>query len=81
MNILRLPSWLLKGRAGFKDSVASHASISTEHLPYRESVLAYLRGEKDKGRRIILATAAHESILSMIAITLAAHFLALGAVR
>jgi 4-hydroxybenzoate polyprenyltransferase len=62
MNLLRLPLWLLKGRAGFKDSVASHASISTEHLPYRETFLAYLRGEKEKGRRIILATAAHKSI-------------------
>jgi 4-hydroxybenzoate polyprenyltransferase len=62
LNLLRLPFWLLKGRVRFKDEVASHTSISTEHLPYRESFLAYLRGEKEKGRRIILATAAHKSI-------------------
>jgi 4-hydroxybenzoate polyprenyltransferase/phosphoserine phosphatase len=62
MNLLRLPFWLLKGRAAFKEAVASHTSIAVEQLPYHESLLAYLRGEKEQGRRIILATAAHKSI-------------------
>ncbi|HJY82515.1 MAG TPA: UbiA family prenyltransferase [Candidatus Binatia bacterium] len=62
LNLLRLPFWLLKGRAAFKDSVAAHASFSAKYLPYRESLLTYLRNEKEKGRRIILATAAHKSI-------------------
>lgn len=62
LNLLRLPMWLLKGRAGFKDAIAAHAGISAEHLPYRASLLSYLRSEKEKGRRIILATAAHKSI-------------------
>ncbi len=62
MNLLRLPFWLLKGRAAFKEAVASHTSIAVEQLPYHDSLLAYLRGEKEQGRRIILATAAHKSI-------------------
>lgn len=62
LNLLRLPFWLLNGRARFKDLVASHTSVSAEHLPYHESLLVYLRSEKAKGRRIILATAAHKSI-------------------
>ena len=61
-NLLRLPFWLLQGRATLKDEVASRTSISAAHLPYRETFLAYLRDEKQKGRRIILATAAHQSI-------------------
>ena len=61
-NLLRLPFWFLKGRAIFKEEVASRTSIAADHLPYHESLLTYLRGEKDKGRRIILATAAHKSI-------------------
>ena len=61
-NLLRLPFWLLRGRATLKDEVASRTSISAAHLPYRETFLAYLRDEKQKGRRIILATAAHQSI-------------------
>ena len=65
LNILRLPFWLLKGRASFKNSVALHVNISAEHLPYHESLLAYLRSEKEKGRRIILATAAHIKLPKM----------------
>ena len=66
LNLLRLPLWLLKGRAGFKDSIAAQTSISAECLPYRESLLTYLRGEKEKGRRIILATAAHKSVAESV---------------
>ncbi len=62
LNLLRLPLWLLKGRSGFKEAVASRATIAAARLPYREPLLDYLRGEKAKGRPIILATAAHTSI-------------------
>ena len=66
LNLLRLPWWLMKGRASFKNAVASHVGISAENLPYREDLLTYLRGEKEKGRRIILATAAHKSIAEAV---------------
>src|SRR5690349_8282484 len=66
LNLLRAPFWLLKGRAGFKDSVAARASISAEQLPYREPLVAYLREEKKKGRKIVLATAAHKSIAQAV---------------
>ena len=67
MNMLRLPLWLMKGRAGFKDAIAAHAGIAAEHLPYREMLLDYLREEKAKGRKIVLATAAHHSIANDVA--------------
>ena len=70
LNLLRLPFWLFKGRAGFKNHIASHATISAEHLPYHEPLLAYLRREKLKGRSIILATAAHITIAKKIAVYL-----------
>lgn len=62
LNLLRLPFWLLKGRAGFKEAVAMHVSIPPESLPYRGPLLDYLREEKEKGRPLVLATAAHQSI-------------------
>lgn len=62
LNLLRLPLWLLRGRARFKCAIASHANVTSEHLPYCEALLSYLRVEKQNGRRIILATAAHKSI-------------------
>jgi 4-hydroxybenzoate polyprenyltransferase/phosphoserine phosphatase len=62
LNLLRAPLHLLNGRADFKDWVAARSGVSPERLPYREPLLAYLRAEKQKGRRIVLATAAHRSI-------------------
>jgi 4-hydroxybenzoate polyprenyltransferase len=67
LNLLRLPLRLLNGRADFKGWVAARAGVSAERLPYREPLLAYLRGEKQKGRRIVLATAAHRSIAEGVA--------------
>lgn len=67
LDILRLPFWLLRGRAGFKDSVASRSSFAVHHLPYREPLLEYLRTERQKGRRIVLATAAHRNIADAVA--------------
>ena len=67
LNLLRMPFWLMRGRAGFKEAIAAHASISGEHLPYRASLLDYLREEKRKGRMIVLATAAHHSIACNVA--------------
>lgn len=67
MNLLRLPLWLLKGRAGFKEAIASSAQIGPAHLPYRDDFVEYLRSQKAVGRRLVLATAAHHSIASAVA--------------
>ncbi|WP_328595754.1 UbiA family prenyltransferase [Rugamonas aquatica] len=66
LNLLRLPFWLLKGSAAFKETVCSRTTFSAARLPYREAFLAYLRSEKSKGRQIILATAAHISIAQRV---------------
>lgn len=67
LNLFRILLWLTRGRAGFKEIVAAHASFSGDHLPYREALLDYIREEKQKGRRIVLATAAHHSIAHNVA--------------
>lgn len=67
LNVLRLPFLILRGRAAFKEYVASRSNLSVERLPYRATMLDYLRGEKEKGRRVILATAAHQSIARAVA--------------
>lgn len=66
-NLLRLPLWLMKGRAGFKARVAECAGIDAATLPYNEPLLAYLREQKADGRRLILASAAHHSIVDRVA--------------
>jgi 4-hydroxybenzoate polyprenyltransferase len=67
LNLLRLPFWLFRGRAAFKEVIAAHVYINASLLPYRTSLLDYLRQEKAKGRPIWLATAAHRSIADGVA--------------
>ena len=69
-NMLRLPICLLSGKSQFKNCVAQHTQFSAQYLPYNESLLAYLRDEKAKGRQIVLATAAHRSIADSVAMHL-----------
>lgn len=66
-SLVFLPLWLLRGRAGFKEAIAARVAIDPEKLPYNAPLLEYLREEKSKGRRIILATAAHHSIAESVA--------------
>ncbi len=66
-KLLNLPFWLLEGRARFKASIAMNTRILPELLPYRAPLLQYVRDEKARGRRIVLATAAHESIAERVA--------------
>ena len=69
LQLFRLPFALMKGKASLKNFISAYASISPEHLPYHQKFLEYLSEEKAKGRQIVLATAAHESI----AVKVAAH--------
>lgn len=62
-----MPFWLLRGKARFKRSIARVVHVSPESLPYREEVLAYLRTERDAGRRIVLATASDIEMATAIA--------------
>ncbi|MEO6422607.1 MAG: UbiA family prenyltransferase [Candidatus Nitrotoga sp.] len=69
-DALKLPFWMLSGRAIFKSNIALRAGFSVENLPYRQPFVEYLRSEKEKGRCIILATAAHQSIAESVAVQL-----------
>lgn len=55
------------GRAHFKEGVADLAGISPASLPWREDLIEYIQSERARGRRIALATAAHESIAQGVA--------------
>ncbi len=65
--LFMLPWWLRKGRAGLKDLVAQHITLDARVLPYQQEFLAYLHAEHDKGRKLVLTTAAHHSIADPIA--------------
>jgi 4-hydroxybenzoate polyprenyltransferase/phosphoserine phosphatase len=62
-----LPFWLLRGRAAVKRELALRSNVPVEGLPYRTEVLDWVRSEHEAGRRVVLATAADESIARRIA--------------
>jgi len=54
---LLVPFWLLKGRAYLKRRIFHLVRIDVSLLPLHEELLAWLRDEKMRGRRLVLATA------------------------
>lgn len=67
LTLFLVPFWLLKGKAWMKAQIALRSRIDVRHLPYRESVLAYLHQQKAQGRAIYLATATHHQFAQQIA--------------
>lgn len=59
--------WMLKGKAAFKAEVGRRVRLDASRLPYSEPLLAYLREEKARGRRLVLATAADQTIAEGVA--------------
>lgn len=64
---IQLARRLASGRAAFKRCVADRTTLSPAELPYNEDVLAVIRQEKTKGRRVFLASAADEAFVDTIA--------------
>jgi 4-hydroxybenzoate polyprenyltransferase len=60
-------SALRGGRAKLKARIAVEALVDFAVLPFNEELIAFLRAEKARGRRIYLATAAHLSHANAIA--------------
>ncbi|HEX2186133.1 MAG TPA: haloacid dehalogenase-like hydrolase [Chloroflexota bacterium] len=63
----RLLASLVRGRAVCKDHLAHLVDLAPERLPYRPQVLAFLRAERARGRRLILATATPRRVADAVA--------------
>ncbi|MDH4219473.1 MAG: UbiA family prenyltransferase [Candidatus Aminicenantes bacterium] len=59
---LRLPFWLLRGKAFLKRRVSRHVDLNPCRMPYNEEVLSFMRSERQSGKEIVLATAADRKI-------------------
>ncbi|MFZ5892917.1 MAG: UbiA family prenyltransferase [Myxococcota bacterium] len=62
-----LPFWLLGGRARFKRAVANTAALDPANLPYRKDLVDALRASRERGRKLVLATAADRKIAEGVA--------------
>src|ERR1700690_3740635 len=59
--------WWMRGRAFLKQQLARRVSIDPATLPYKESLLAFLREQKSAGRKLVLATASDRDMVLPVA--------------
>ena len=62
-----IPVWLLRGKAYFKWRLADLVDLPAANLPYNEPFLTFLKAERARPRRLILATGANGKIAHAIA--------------
>ncbi|MSU56771.1 MAG: UbiA family prenyltransferase [Pedosphaera sp.] len=67
LTALAAPFWLLRGRAFLKQKLAAHVQVDVSSLPYHEEFLAWLRAQKQAGRKLILATASDVKMAEPVA--------------
>jgi 4-hydroxybenzoate polyprenyltransferase len=65
--LLKLPVWLLQGKAAFKRHIAGAVLLDVVHLPYNRELLQYLEQQHAAGRSIYLATAADAATAQRVA--------------
>ncbi|HEY4233277.1 MAG TPA: UbiA family prenyltransferase [Lacipirellulaceae bacterium] len=66
LMLFLLPLWLFGGKAYFKDRVAAASAYLLGQLPFRESVLSYVREQANGARPVVLATAANYRIAKRV---------------
>ena len=64
--LLAIPGWLIAGKARLKHELALRADFNPALLPYNEQLIIYLREQNRAGRRIILCTAADQSLAAAV---------------
>ena len=65
-SILLLPLWLLQGKAALKSKLAASVSINAALLPYNLALINWLKKQKANGKKIVLTTAADQSIANAV---------------
>lgn len=66
-KLKKLLSLAFSGRSHIKRFLAENNEFSAELMPYNVEVIDYLKAEKEKGRKVVLATASDEIIANQIA--------------
>jgi 4-hydroxybenzoate polyprenyltransferase/phosphoserine phosphatase len=62
-----IPLWLMKGKTILKAEIAKRTELDASSLPYNEEIIDFLKNEKERGRTIVLATAANIKIAKGVA--------------
>ncbi len=68
LYLLLVPFWFVTGgRPNLKRQAARRALLQPKNVPYNPELLAFLRTEHERGRQIVLATAADQELAEQIA--------------
>jgi 4-hydroxybenzoate polyprenyltransferase len=67
LSLFMLPIWLLHGKAYMKRQIAFRAKFEVSRLPFRSSLLDWLKLERAGGRRLVLVTAADSHVANDVA--------------
>jgi 4-hydroxybenzoate polyprenyltransferase len=66
-SILQMPGWILQGKAHLKDQVMQRVALDPTVLPYHRAFFSFLRKEHERGRKLVLATAANHRTADAVA--------------
>ena len=67
LRILNCLVWLLQGKVTLKNKIFSRINFPYQTLPFNQSLLQFLREQKQSGRRLVLATASPLSAARSVA--------------
>jgi 4-hydroxybenzoate polyprenyltransferase/phosphoserine phosphatase len=65
--LLKLPGWLMQGKAALKRHITDAVELDVVHLPYNRELLQYIEQQHATGRPIYLATAANKALAQRVA--------------
>ena len=65
--LLKIPGWIAKGKARFKQELTAAAELDEKKLPYNRPLLEWLREQAGQGRPLYLATAADRALAERVA--------------
>jgi len=65
--LVRLPFWLLRGKATLKAEIAARVTLEPAALPYNKEFVSWLEAERRAGRSLWLCTAANEELARRVA--------------
>lgn len=59
--------WLSSGKANLKEQIARRVTMNISSLPYNDSLVSYLKSEREKGRSLYLCTGTNQRFAEKIA--------------
>jgi 4-hydroxybenzoate polyprenyltransferase len=66
MVLVALPYWLFRGRSFLKRQLALRVQPEISRLPFRDELITFLQLEKNRGRRLVLVSAADQALAESV---------------